>query len=46
VAGLGAKPSEGKEEKLSPRGIELRLTEGGESAARRELGGGTNGGGG
>ena len=32
-AGLGAKPSEGREKKLSPRGIELRLTEGGESAA-------------
>jgi len=37
---------EGSEEMLHPRGIEPRLTVGGESGRRRELGGGTNGGGG
>ena len=45
-AGLGVERVEGSEEMLHPRGIEPRLTVGGESGRRRELGGGTNGGGG
>ena len=42
--GLGAESSEGREEKLPPRGIGAALTGGGESAAARSSGGSVHGG--